>query len=128
VIDALAGRAERVDGVALVVSAVPGEDANGIRELAEALRQRLEREGGGAVVLGVADGGAAKLAAAVTKSLVERGVTAPALLDPAARAVGGGAGGKPILAMAGGGNAGALEDALGVIPGRLAELLAGSGR
>ena len=128
VIDALAGRAERVDGVALVVSAVAGEDANGIRELAEALRQRLEREGGGAVVLGVADGGAAKLAAAVTTSLVERGVTAPALLDPAARAVGGGAGGKPILAMAGGGNAGALEDALGVIPARLAELLAGSGR
>ncbi len=129
VVDALAAGAQRVDGVALVVAPVPGEDANGIRELAQALRERMERDGPGAAVLGVADATGAKLAASVTKTLVDRGVTAKDLLEPAARAVGGGAGGsKPILAMAGGGNAGALEDALGTIPARLAELLSASNR
>ncbi len=129
VVDALAAGAQRVDGVALVVAPVPGEDANGIRELAQALRERMERDGPGAAVLGVADATGAKLAASVTNTLVDRGVTAKDLLEPAARAVGGGAGGsKPILAMAGGGNAGALEDALGTIPARLAELLSASNR
>src|SRR6266545_4769477 len=89
VVDALAGQAQRVDGVALVVAPVPGEDANGIRELVQALRERMERDGPGAAVLGVADATGAKLAASVTKTLVDRGVTAKDLLEPAARAVGG---------------------------------------
>ena len=65
--------------------------------------------------------------AACTNALVQRGLTARALLEPSARAVGGGAGGKPILAMAGGREAGKLDEALGLIPGRLQELLGGSG-
>jgi alanyl-tRNA synthetase len=119
----LADQATRVDGVALVLSTVPGEDADGLRELAQALRSRLERDGAGAAVLGNGEGGRALLVAACTPSLVERGVTAPALLEPAARTVGGGTGGKPILAFAGGRNAGALSDALGGVPARLSELL-----
>ncbi len=126
VVDALAGQAQRVDGVALVVASVPGEDVKGISELAQTLRERLDKEGGGAAVLGIADGGSAKIAAAVTRSLADRGVTAKALLEPAAKAIEGGAGGKDILATAGGSNGGALDDALGTIPARLAELLAGS--
>jgi alanyl-tRNA synthetase len=125
VVEALAATALPVDGATLIVSTVPGEDVNGARELALALRDRIERDGPGAVVLGVADDGA-KLVAALTSSLVERGVTAKDLLGPAAAAIGGGAGGnKPNLAIAGGRDAGALEDALGTVPARLAELLAG---
>jgi alanyl-tRNA synthetase len=123
-VDSLAAGAERVDGVALVVAAIPGEDASGLRELAQAVRQRLEGVGPGAVVLASADGSGAKLAAACTTSLVQRGLSAQELLDPAARAVGGGAGGKPILAMAGGRDASNLDHALGLIPARLEELLA----
>jgi alanyl-tRNA synthetase len=125
VVEGLAGKAQAVDGAALIVSSVPGEDVNGARELALALRDRMEREGPGAVVLGVADDGA-KLVAALTSSLVDKGVTAKDLLGPAAAAIGGGAGGnKPNLAIAGGRNADALEQALGTVPARLAELLAG---
>jgi alanyl-tRNA synthetase len=125
VIEGLAAKAQPVDGAVLLVSSVPGEDVNGIRELAQALRDRMERDGVGAVVLGVVDDGA-KLVAAVTRSGVDRGVTAKALLEPAAKAIQGGAGGKPNLATAGGRNADALDDALGTGPARLAELLAGS--
>ena len=107
----------------LVVSAVPGEDANGLRELADLLRTRLEREGEGAAVLGATEGESARLVAAVTKPLVTRGVTARKLLEHAAKAIGGGAGGKDHLGMAGGKNAGGLDEALGSIPARLGELL-----
>jgi hypothetical protein len=47
------------------------------------------------------------------------------LLQDAAKAVGGGAGGRPHLAFAGGGNAGALRPALESIPDRLATLIGG---
>ena len=83
VIEGLAAKAQPVDGAVLLVSSGPGEDVNGIRELAQALRDRMERDGVGAVVLGVVDDGA-KLVAAVTSSGVDRGVTAKALLEPAA--------------------------------------------
>jgi alanyl-tRNA synthetase len=124
-VEELVAAASDVAGVKLVTTDLPGEEAGALRELAIKLRDRLEKEGHGAAVLGSAAGGKATLVAACTSSLVERGVTAPALLEPAAKAVGGGAGGKPQLAMAGGGKAGALAEALAMIPDRLASLVGG---
>ncbi len=125
VIAALAEGATRVGDVALVVSEIPNEDAAGLRDLAQKVRDRFG-ERPGAVVVGNGDGGKAMLVAACTAALVARGVTAPALLEPAAAAIGGGAGGKDILANAGGKDASAVPDALGAIPARLAELLGAS--
>jgi alanyl-tRNA synthetase len=126
-VEDLAGAASNVDGVRLVVSSVPGEEAGALRELAIKLRDRLEREGPGAAVLGTADGSKATLVAACTRALVERGVNAPDLLEPAAQLLGGRAGGKPTLAFGGGGNPAALERALEAIPGRLGALLSAGG-
>jgi alanyl-tRNA synthetase len=126
-VEELAGNARDVAGVRLVTAEMPGQDAGALRELAIKLRDRLERDGHGAAVLGSADGGKATLVAACTRRLVDRGVTAPALLEPAARALGGRAGGKPNLAFGGGGNAGALAQALAGVPDRLAALLASGG-
>jgi alanyl-tRNA synthetase len=123
VVDELASRAQQVDGVRLVVSSVEGEDASGLRELADLLRSRLEREGEAAAVLGTKEGQSARLVAAVTKPLITRGVTSKKLLQHAATAIGGGAGGPDHLGMAGGKKADALGEALGSIPARLAELL-----
>ena len=64
--------------------------------------------------------------AACTAEAVARGVTAPAMLEYAAKAIGGGAGGKDILAMAGGPRADAVGEALGGIAARLGQLLAGA--
>jgi alanyl-tRNA synthetase len=127
VVDELAASAQSVDGVKLVVTSIPGEDTDGLRELADLIRSRLERDGEGAAVLGTVENGSARLVAAVTKPLVTRGVTAKLLLEHAAKAIGGGAGGKDHLGMAGGKNAAGLDDALGSIPARLTELLGGSG-
>ena len=125
VIDGLVAGATPVDGVALVVSEVPGEDPGGLRELAQKIRDRLAGEPA-AVVVGNGEGGKAMLVAAVTAGAVDRGVTAPAVLRDAAQVVGGGAGGKDILANAGGRHADKVPEALGGIPARLHELLRGS--
>ena len=118
----LSQQAVQVDGVALVVSEVPGEDAGGLRELAQKIRDRLASRPA-AVVVGNGEGGKAMLVAAVTGPAVERGVTAPKLLESAAAAVGGGAGGKDILANAGGSRADRVPEALGGIAARLQDLL-----
>ena len=123
VIATLAESAQIVGDVALVVSEVPGEDAAGLRELAQKVRDRFG-DRPAAVVVGNGEGGKAMIVAACTGAAVIRGVTAPALLETAAKAIGGGAGGKDILANAGGKDAAAVPGALGAIPARLTELLA----
>ncbi|MGZ8571496.1 MAG: alanine--tRNA ligase, partial [Actinomycetota bacterium] len=123
-IGSLVGAAQAVDGVALIVSEVPGEDPGGLRDLAQKVRDRLAAQPA-VVVIANADGGKPMLVAAATLGAVERGVTAPEVLRPAAAAVGGGAGGKDILANAGGKDASRLAEALELIPVRLHELLVG---
>jgi alanyl-tRNA synthetase len=122
-VDELLSRASDVGGVRLVVAEIAGEDAGGLRDLAQKLRERLERDGHGAAVLGAADGDRALLVASCTSELVNRGITAPSLLEAAAKSIGGGAGGKPNLAFAGGGKSAALGEALSGIPDRLSALL-----
>ncbi len=118
----IAGRASQVAGVQLVAS-LHDADAEQMRELAQGAVGRLENESGAAVVLGSRDGGKALVVAACSKNLVARGVTAPLLLEPAARVIGGGAGGKPTLGFAGGPKGEAVKDAIGAIHARLEELL-----
>ncbi len=118
----LTGRASKVAGVSLVASLQDAE-ADELRELAQGAVGKLENKSGAAVVLGTARDGKALIVAACSKNLVARGVTAPLLLELAAKAVGGGAGGKPILGFAGGPKADAVKDAIGAIPARLEELL-----
>ncbi len=119
---ALADAAIDMEGVALLVSEIAGEDPGGLRDLAQRLRDGFG-ERPAAVVVGNGDGGKAMLVAACSPGAVARGVTAPALLATAAAVIGGGAGGKDILANAGGTKAEAVPDALGQIPARLTELL-----
>jgi alanyl-tRNA synthetase len=123
-VEQLAATAQPVAGVSLVVSRMDGQGADELRELALALRERLERIGPGAAVLGAAGGGRALLVAACTNELVARGVRAPDLIGTAAEALGGRAGGKPNLSIGGGSRAEALEAALGSVPARLEALLA----
>jgi alanyl-tRNA synthetase len=125
-VERLAATAADVDGVSLVVARMDGVAADELRETALAIRGRLEAVGAGAAVLAAANDGKALLVASCTRALIARGVTAPALVEEAARTIGGGGGGrKPELAFAGGSRAEALPEALAAIPGRLSSLLAG---
>jgi alanyl-tRNA synthetase len=57
-----------------------------------------------------------QLVAAVTPDLVNRGMHAGNLLREAAKVMGGGGGGRPDMAQAGGKDAGKLDDALATVP------------
>ncbi|HEX2234742.1 MAG TPA: alanine--tRNA ligase [Actinomycetota bacterium] len=104
----LASAAVEVDGTRLVVARRDiGVDA--LRSLAQKLKGRL---GSAVVVLGAAGEGRANLVGAVTRDLAERGISARELLAPGARLLGGGAGGKPELAVSGGPASDKLEEAI----------------
>ena len=122
----LASGARVVEGAKLVTAAVDA-DADELRSLARDVANRLEGPDGAAAVLGTGQGGKALLVAAGTKQLIARGVTAPALLEPAAKIVGGGKGGKPNLAFSGGPKGDAFQEALDAVEPRLKELLQAGG-
>ena len=113
-LDAILDAAADVDGVRLVTSEITGADMDTLRGLAETARERLAAAGGGVAVFGSADPaeGKAFLAASVTDDLVARGVQAGRLVGALAKKVGGGGGGRPTLATAGGKNPDGLADAL----------------
>ena len=97
-----------VDGTRLVVARRDvGVDA--LRSLAQSLKGKL---GSGVIVLGTAGEGKANLVGAVTKDLAQRGISARDLLALGAALLGGGAGGKPDLAISGGPSADKIDEAI----------------
>ncbi|MEP7059231.1 MAG: alanine--tRNA ligase [Actinomycetota bacterium] len=124
VLASLAESGEQIEGVSLIVADVPGEDMSGLRDLAQRLRDKLAAQPA-AIVLGNGEGGKAQLVAACTAGALELGVTATEMLADAAAQVGGGAGGKDILANAGGKLPEQVPAALAGIPARLITLRRG---
>ena len=108
--DLVAG-ARQVNGVAVVAGRVDGLDADGLRALADTLRDRL---GSGIVCIGSAVDGKVNLVAAVTRDLTKR-FPAGKLIQEVAKAVGGGGGGRPDLAQAGGKEPDKLDGALALV-------------
>ena len=113
-------KAQEADAAALAETAV---DCNGsrlvvarrdvgvdsLRALAQSLKSRLDSA---VIVLGAATEGKANLVGAVTKDLTAKGVSARELLAAGAALLGGGAGGKPELAISGGPDASRLQEAI----------------
>ena len=87
-----------LEGVKLLACEVDGQDAAGLRMVMDNLRDKL---GSGVLVLGSAAEGKVSLCAAVSKDLVGR-VHAGNIVKQLAPIVGGGGGGKPDMAQAGG--------------------------
>jgi alanyl-tRNA synthetase len=106
--DDLVAGARQVNGVAVVVGRIDGLDAEGLRAVADRLRDRL---GSGVVCVGSAVDGKVSLVAAVTKDLTKR-IQAGKLIQEVAKAAGGTGGGRPDLAQAGAKDPGRLDDAL----------------
>jgi alanyl-tRNA synthetase len=106
--DDLVAGARQVNGVAVVTGRIDGLDADGLRAVADRLRERL---GSGIVLVGSVIDGKINLVAAVTKDLTKR-FHAGKLVQEVARAVGGSGGGRPDLAQAGGKEPAKLDAAL----------------
>ncbi len=103
-----AENAPQAGGVRVLVERVDGIGGRELRELADSLRQRL---GSGVVVLGRASGEKASLLVAVTPDLTDR-LPAGELVRGLGRVIGGGGGGRPDMAEAGGKNVSRLDEAL----------------
>jgi len=119
--EALLGQIQSVAGVSLLSARVTAPSMEVLREMTDWFRDRL---GSGVVVLGTVLGERPALVAAVTPDLVKRGVNAARLVRGLARIVGGGGGGRPTLAQAGGRDPSRLDEALRQAPHMLEEQLA----
>ena len=98
-VDALAAKAEEIDGAKVLTTTVDGLDAKALLDTVDRVKGRL---GEAAILLGTAADGRVHLVASVAPQLVERGVKAGAVVKVAAEAVGGGGGGRDTMAQAGG--------------------------
>ena len=106
----LIDQALEVNGAKVVVDAVDGLDGHAIRELADRIRDEIRR---GVVVLGSRVDERVLFVAMVTKDLIERGIRAGDIVRVAATITGGGGGGRPDMAQAGGKDVSRLDEALG---------------
>ena len=98
-----------VDGVKLLTRRVSGLEKAALRNLSDTLRDRL---GSGVIVLASEHDGKVALVVSVSKDLTTR-VKAGGLVKELAPIVGGGGGGRPDLAEAGGKDPGKIADLLG---------------
>ena len=110
-IDDLLTSAQDIAGVRLVAASVPGADHEGLSALADKITDKLESS---VVVLGSAGEGNVSLVCKATASAVDKGAHAGSLVKAVAQACGGGGGGRPNFAKAGGKEPEKLDDALGV--------------
>ena len=98
-----------VGGVKLLAASVPGVDMNGLRELGDQLKEKL---GEGVVVLASEADGKVSLVAMATDEAMAKGAHAGNLIKAIAGKVGGGGGGRPNMAQAGGKNPAGIPEAV----------------
>jgi alanyl-tRNA synthetase len=109
--DEILADAESVGDALLIVRSIEGANANLMRQWIDQLRKKSERPV--AVLLGSPSGDSkVTLVAGLSRALVDRGIKAGDWVGAAARAVGGGGGGRPDLAQAGGKQPAKLPEAL----------------
>ncbi|MGI6006891.1 MAG: alanine--tRNA ligase [Ruminococcus sp.] len=111
-----------VKGVKVLASALSDVDMNGLRDLGDQLKEKL---GEGVVVLISANGGKVNMMATATKGAMDKGVHAGNLIKAVAACVGGGGGGRPQMAQAGGKDASKIPEALAMVPNVLEEQIKG---
>ncbi|HEX2292048.1 MAG TPA: alanine--tRNA ligase [Gaiellaceae bacterium] len=98
----------RDDANGIVVAEVKAVKGSALKDLSDQLRQSRKAD---AVLLGSVDDGRAYLVVNLDQSLVDKGLDAVAVARKAAEKIGGGGGGRPTLAEAGGRDPGGLAEA-----------------
>ena len=103
-----------VKGVKVLAAKVPGVDMNGLRDLSDNL---CEKMGGGIAVLISESDGKVNLVAKATDDAIAKGAHAGNLIKAIAPIVGGGGGGRPNMAQAGGKNPAGIEECIKAVAG-----------
>ena len=109
---------EEICGVKVLAVRVEDVDMGGLRELGDQLKEKL---GEGVVVIASAAGGKVSLMATATEGALKKGAHAGNLIKAIAGLVGGGGGGRPNMAQAGGKNPEGIDAALSKAKEVLAE-------
>ena len=107
-----------VKGVKVLAVKVDDVDMNGLRNLGDQLKEKL---GEGVVVLASATDGKVNLMASATEEAMKKGAHAGNLIKAIAGFVGGGGGGRPNMAQAGGKNPAGIPDSLAKVAEVVAE-------
>ena len=113
VAEQLAANPVDVDGVPVVAGRVEVESAAALRSAGDEVRRRLDEA---VIVLGAVADERPLFVAMITPGLVQRGLHAGKLIGGIARIAGGGGGGKPEMAQAGGRDAAQLDAAIAAVP------------
>lgn len=100
---------QTVNGITIVTAQVEIKDANQLRQLADQWKQNAVSN---ILTLGFSKDGKVNLLAAIDQETIKKGLTAGSLIKEIAPLVGGGGGGRPDMAQAGGKNPAGLTDAL----------------
>ena len=109
-----------VKGVSLLAASVADVDMNGLRELGDQLKEKLPE---GVILLASAKDGKVSLMAMATDAAMAKGAHAGNLIKEIASIVGGGGGGRPNMAQAGGKNPERISDAISAVKGVLEKQL-----
>lgn len=109
-VDRLAGQVVQVkEGINLLSAVVDADSMENLMQFIDEVKERLPSS---VVVLGAVCGGKVMLTGSVSKDLVDQGLRADRLVAELARQVGGGGGGRPEMAQAGGKDPDALPGAM----------------
>lgn len=100
---------KEVSGVKLLAAELDGMDMNGLRDLGDQFKEKL---GEGVVVLASANNGKVSLMVTATEGAMKKGAHAGNMVKAIAGCVGGGGGGRPNMAQAGGKNPSGIAEAL----------------
>ena len=111
---------KEIKGVKFLAVNVDGVDMNGLRDLGDQLKEKV---GEGVIVLASANDGKVSLLVMATDAAMKQGAHAGNLIKSIAKLVGGGGGGRPNMAQAGGKNPAGISQALEAAEAALAEQL-----
>jgi alanyl-tRNA synthetase len=111
---------ESIEGVSLMRGIFEGADMDNLRQTADWFRDRVDN---GVAVLASVHDNRPILVVVVTEGLVPLGIDAGKLIRPIAGVVGGGGGGRPTMAQAGGKDVSRIQEALDLVPNLLEDAM-----
>ncbi|KNF09885.1 alanine--tRNA ligase AlaS [Gottschalkia purinilytica] len=107
------GDVKSINGINLVCKRIDGMDTNGLRQLGDTIKDKLESV---LIVLASVKDDKVMLVSMATKDLIDKGIHAGNIIREVAKVTGGGGGGRPDMAQAGGKDPNKVDDALKIVP------------
>ncbi len=105
----LGDKVEKIDGISLLSTEVQAKDMEQLRSMVDEIKDQVPK---GIIVLIAQNGGKVQIVASVTESLIKQGFHAGKLIKEVASICGGGGGGRPTMAQAGGKDPSKINEAL----------------